>query len=228
MVAAAGRGERMGSHTPKQYLALGGRTIIEHTLATLLAHPRIAGVLVVLAADDALWPGITELNGKPVRTATGGATRSASVMAGLHALPTSVAAHDFVLIHDAARPCVRKPDIDRLIERAGQHEGGLLAVPVRDTLKRANADQCSVATESRESLWRAFTPQMFRRGALTKALQDASSAGIEVTDEAMAMERAGFTPLLVEGAADNLKLTTTEDLAEAEWLLSRIPASEGR
>ena len=221
VVPAAGRGTRVGGDCPKQYLPLAGRPLIEHTLERLAAHPRIAGLLVTLAAADAHWRGIDMLLGKPVLTTVGGAERSDSVLAGLDALPTTVAADDFVLVHDAARPCVRRADIDKLIERAGATDGGLLGAPLRDTLKRSNEAGCSALTEPRDLRWRAFTPQMFRRAQLSAALRDAALRGENVSDEAMAMEQAGFEPLLVEGAEDNIKVTTAADFALAEFLLSR-------
>lgn len=221
VVPAAGRGARMGSDTPKQYLPLAGRPVIAHTLACLTAHPQVAGVMVALAADDAYWK---QLGGdwiKPVLSTHGGADRAASVLAGLQALPSDVADDDFVLIHDAARPCVRAADISRLIELAIPAGGGLLGAPLRDTLKRSDVDGRSITTESREQRWRAFTPQMFRRSELIHALGEARAAGVAVTDDAMAMERVGVTPLLVEGAEDNIKITTAGDLALAEFLLGR-------
>lgn len=221
VVPAAGRGTRMGADRPKQYLPLAGRQLIAHTLERLAAHPHIAGLLVVLGADDAQWPGIASLADKPVRTASGGAERSDSVLAGLNALPPEVGDADFVLVHDAARPCVRESDIARLIERATQADGGLLGAPLRDTLKRADQDAYSLATEPRDQRWRAFTPQMFRRGELVAALRAVARDGRPVSDEAMAMELAGFRPLLVEGAEDNIKVTTAADLALAEFLLAR-------
>ena len=221
VVPAAGRGTRVGGDCPKQYLPLAGRPMILHTLARLAAHPRIAGLLVVLGARDAHWPGLEDIGGKPVRTATGGAERSDSVLAGLEALPAGVAGGDFVLVHDAARPCVRLADIDALIEQAGAADGGLLGAPLRDTLKHADPTGRSERTEPRDRRWRAFTPQMFRREALATALREAARRGIAVSDEAMAMELAGTLPLLVEGAEDNIKVTTAADFALAEFLLSR-------
>lgn len=221
VVPAAGRGARVGGDCPKQYLPLAGRALIVHTLERLAAHPQIAGLLVTLSATDARWPKIDVLHGKPIRVAVGGDERSDSVLAGLQALPGSVGNDAFVLVHDAARPCVRRSDISRLIERVTAVDGGLLGAPLRDTLKRADASARSVATESRDARWRAFTPQMFRRGALTAALQDAAARGVAVSDEAMAMELAGFAPLLVEGAEDNIKVTTAADFALAEFLLAR-------
>ncbi|MEW9623171.1 2-C-methyl-D-erythritol 4-phosphate cytidylyltransferase [Rhodanobacter geophilus] len=221
VVPAAGRGARMGADCPKQYLPLAGKPLIAHTLERLAAHPRVAGLMVVLGENDAHWPGTATLHGKPVRTAIGGAERSDSVLAGLHALPPEVGDADFVLVHDAARPCVREADIARLVERAAQADGGLLGAPLRDTLKRAGEGGRSLATEPREQRWRAFTPQMFRRGELAAALHAVARDGRAVSDEAMAMELAGFRPLLVEGAEDNIKVTTAADLALAEFLLAR-------
>lgn len=221
VVPAAGKGVRAGGDRPKQYQPLGGRPLIDHTLERLAAHPRIAGLVVVIAADDRHFASVDTIGGKPVVVTVGGGERSDSVLAGLQALPSGVGGEDFVLVHDAARPCVRAGDIDRLIDLAGAVDGGLLGAPLRDTLKRADADCHSVATESRDGRWRAFTPQMFRREALTRALRLAAEAGIVVSDEAMAMERTGIAPLLVEGSEDNIKVTTPADFALAEFLLGR-------
>lgn len=222
VVPAAGRGVRAGGEIPKQYQLLLGRPMIEHTLRALASHPRVAGLVVVLATDDAFWPGWTELEGTPVIVTTGGAERADSVLAGLDALPTTLAADAFVLVHDAARPCITHRDIDALLD-ADAPDGALLAVPLADTLKRAGrqAGEQPRASETvpREGLWRALTPQRFPRQALVRALRMAASEKLAVTDESMAMERAGFSPLLVEGAADNIKVTTAEDFALAEFLL---------
>lgn len=212
---------RAGGDRPKQYQLLAGRMLIEHTLERLAAHPLIAGLMVTLGADDAYWPGIEHVLGKPVHVTQGGAERYDSVLAGLLALPSTVADEDFVLVHDAARPCVRAADIERLIVMASQGDGGLLGAPLRDTLKRANVHGHSQLTEPREQRWRAFTPQMFRRAQLQSALYSAAQLKLPVSDEAMAMEQAGFAPLLVEGAEDNLKVTTAADFAMAEFLLGR-------
>lgn len=221
VVPAAGRGVRAGGDLPKQYQLLAGRPLIEHTLERLAAHPRIGGLLVTLAATDRHWPGIAVPGGKPVITAVGGAERSDSVLAGIDALPASVAADDFVLVHDAARPCVRLADIGRLVGQVDGTDGGLLGAPLRDTLKHADAQGRSESTEPREQRWRAFTPQVFRRAPLAAALREAARRGLKVSDEAMAMELAGFRPLLVEGAEDNIKVTTAADFALAEFLLAR-------
>ncbi|MNI61740.1 2-C-methyl-D-erythritol 4-phosphate cytidylyltransferase [compost metagenome] len=207
---------------PKQYLQAGGQTLLAHTLDTLLAHPAVAGAMVVIGADDADWPGWTEWAGKPVLTCTGGATRAASVLAGLQALPDSVRADEFVLVHDAARPNLSQADLGRLLE-VGRTDpvGAILAAPVRDTLKRAGDDGGIDGTEPRERLWRALTPQLFRRHQLIRALSEAAAAGVDVTDDAMAMERQGQRPLLVEGSEDNFKVTTPADLDRFEFVLSR-------
>ena len=222
VVPAAGRGTRFGGEVPKQYLQVGGRPLLAYTLDALLAHPAVAGVVVALAADDPWWPGWSDHAGKPVLTCTGGASRAASVLAAMAALPESVRADDFVLVHDAARPNLAPADLDRLLEQGrADPVGAILAAPVRDTLKRAGDDGGIDRTEPRERLWRALTPQLFRRHQLTRALLEATGAGVEVTDEAMAMERQGARPLLVEGDECNFKVTTPADLARFEFELSR-------
>jgi 2-C-methyl-D-erythritol 4-phosphate cytidylyltransferase len=219
IVPAAGSGRRFGADIPKQYLPLAGKPMIEHTLERLAACAEVAGFVVVLADGDAYWPGIVSVRGKPVRTATGAPERSGSVLFGLRALPAAVGMDDFVLVHDAARPCISADDVAMLVARGMPAGGALLAAPVRDTLKRGNGERRVAATEPRESLWRALTPQMFRRGELMYALEAAEADGVAVTDEAMAMERIGQRPLLVEGAEDNIKVTTAADLALASYLL---------
>jgi 2-C-methyl-D-erythritol 4-phosphate cytidylyltransferase len=221
VIPAAGRGARVGGDIPKQYLPIAGKPMLLHTLERLAAHPRIAGLMVVLADGDVRWPKWLTFSDKPVHTTTGGAERADSVLAGLRALGDKVEDSDFVLVHDAARPCVRADDVSRLLDLGVPAGGALLAAPVRDTLKRADADNRVLATEPREARWRAQTPQMFRLGELMAALQSARDAGVAITDEAMAMERAGHRPLLVEGCEDNIKVTTAADLVLAEYLLQR-------
>lgn len=219
VVPAAGRGTRFGGEVPKQYCEVAGRTVIAHTLERLLSHPSIAGAMVVLAADDGYWRdgAMTGLD-RPVLTCVGGAERADSVLAGLDALPETVRADDFVLVHDAARPNLAHADLDRLLDLGrADPVGAILAAPVRDTLKRAGDDGGIDRTEPRERLWRAFTPQLFRRMQLSRALRAAADAGVAITDEAMAMERQGLRPLLVEGREDNFKITTPADLARFEF-----------
>ncbi|HZW51006.1 MAG TPA: 2-C-methyl-D-erythritol 4-phosphate cytidylyltransferase [Rudaea sp.] len=221
VVPAAGRGARVGGEVPKQYLPIAGKPMLLHTLERLAAHPRVAGLMVVLEAGDVRWPKWLTFNDKPVSTTIGGAARADSVLAGLRALPEQVDKSHFVLVHDAARPCVRVADVSHLLELGIPAGGALLAAPVRDTLKRADAQGRVVATEPREARWRAMTPQLFRLGELMQALESARDAGIAVTDEAMAMERVGHSPLLVEGSEDNIKVTTAADFALAQFILSR-------
>ena len=222
VVPAAGRGSRFGGDIPKQYLDVAGELLLAHTLRALLVHPNVQGVVVVLAEGDAYWPGWREFEGKPLITCTGGQARADSVLAGLAALPDEVRMDEFVLVHDAARPNLAPGDVEQLLER-GRNDpvGAILAAPVRDTLKRAGDDGGIDGTEPRQRLWRALTPQLFRRLQLTRALETARDAGLEVSDESMAMERQGLRPLLVEGADDNFKITTPADLARSEFVLSQ-------
>lgn len=221
LVPAAGGGRRFGGEVPKQYLRVAGKPLLRHALDALMLHPGIDGVIVALAQDDLHWPGWDVLHDKPVLTCVGGVERSDSVLAALHALPGTVAVDALVLVHDAARPNLRREDIDRLLFAARAcPDGAILAAPVRDTLKRADAAGGIAATEPREHLWRALTPQAFRRDLLLRALQAAQADGFAVTDEAMAVERLGLHPALVEGREDNIKVTTRSDLALAEFLLT--------
>ena len=222
LVPAAGSGRRFGGDVPKQYLHAAGKPLIGHALEALLAHPQMDGAVVALAADDPHWPGWTTLHGKPVVTCVGGLERADSVLAALHALPENVAHDALLLVHDAARPNVHGGDLSTLIAAANvQRDGAILAAPVRDTLKASDADHRIEATVPRAGLWRALTPQAFRRDRLQRALQAAQAAGVTVTDEAMAVERLGLHPVLVEGREDNLKVTTPADLALVEFLLAR-------
>ena len=223
IVPAAGRGERFGGGVPKQYLLVHGRPLLAHALHRLLAHSQVAGAVVALAADDTHWIGMPHDFEKPVLECIGGATRALSVLAALQRLPEEVGDDALVLVHDAARPCLRSDDLDRLIDAAQRDAvGALLAAPVRDTLKRADPHMHAIATEPREQLWRALTPQAFRRGTLTRALHEAEQAGVVITDEAMAIERLGLHPLLVHGAEDNIKITVAADLALAESILDNM------
>ena len=225
VVPAAGRGTRFGGELPKQYLAAAGQPLIAHALAALLAHPAVEGAMVAISDNDVDWPGWTSFLDKPVLTCIGGATRALSVSAALNALPAEVKADDFVLVHDAARPNLGLGDLQQLLER-GRNDpvGAILAAPVRDTLKRAGDDGGIDGTEPRARLWRALTPQLFRRLQLAKALDEAARAGVEATDESMAMEHQGLRPLLVEGREDNLKITTAADLDHFAFLLARREA----
>jgi 2-C-methyl-D-erythritol 4-phosphate cytidylyltransferase len=223
-VPAAGSGRRFGGDIPKQYLQAGGKPLIQHALDALLSHAAIEGAVVALCADDPHWPGWTTLHGKPVLNCVGGGERADSVLAALHALPEAVASNVIVLVHDAARPNLHADDISRLIAAALAHaDGAILAAPVRDTLKRIDDIGGIERTEPRNGMWRALTPQAFRRDLLLHALEAARADGVAVTDDAQAVERLGLHPRLVEGREDNLKVTTPVDLALAEFLLARTP-----
>jgi 2-C-methyl-D-erythritol 4-phosphate cytidylyltransferase len=217
---AAGAGRRFGDRVPKQYAALHGRTVLEWSLAPFLSDGRCSGAVVVIASNDTWWAKISERIAA-VAVVQGGGERSESVRKGLQALNRKAEPGDWVLVHDAARPCLSHADRDRLLEQAGAHPvGGLLAMRASDTLKRAQADGCVESTVDRADLWRASTPQMFRYGRLCEALDRALAAKRFPTDEAQAVEWLGDRPLLIEGSAGNIKITTHDDLALAEALLT--------
>lgn len=196
--------------------------MLAHVLGLFLESPLIDGVAVALAVKDEHWRTVRPVSpAKPVVTAIGGATRADSVLAALAAVSDRISADDWVLVHDAARPCLDAEDLERLIGAlADDPVGGILAAPVVDTLKRADDAGRIAATVERETLWHALTPQMFRYGLLRSALADALAAGDLVTDEAMAVERAGFAPRLVAAAAANIKVTRPEDMHLAELILA--------
>ena len=221
VVPAAGIGRRMGASIPKQYLMLGDRRVIDHALAVLLGHTALRGVVVALSPDDTWWQDTAYSDHPRVHRVAGGAERGHSVLNALSYLSQLARPDDWVLVHDAARPCVRAEDIDRLLAVSGKHCGGLLAHPIHDTVKQADAGRRVAGTLPRETLWRAFTPQMFRLGPLRLALADALERGALVTDEASAMERAGCSPVLVEGHSDNIKITRPEDIELAAFYLER-------
>jgi 2-C-methyl-D-erythritol 4-phosphate cytidylyltransferase len=218
---AAGTGTRFGAGVPKQYLKLRGRAILAWSLERLRTHPRVAGTVVALARGDSHWAGLG-LDDAGIRIAEGGAERCHSVLNCLRTLAREASPGDWVLVHDAARPCVRHADVDALIDATRDHPvGGILALPARDTLKRAGADNDIVETVDRHGLWHALTPQLFRLGELVDALEASIAAGRIVTDEAQAMEFAAKRPLLVRGHSDNIKITHPDDLALAELFLGQ-------
>lgn len=216
LVPAAGSGARMGYDTPKQYMMLCGKPMIYHALVTLCAHPEIATVFVVLSPDDRHWHTFnwSSFGDKLQTLYCGGQTRAESVRNGL--LASELEPDDWVLVHDAARPCLSREQLSRLLDELRDDEvGGLLAVPVADTLKRADAKQRVACTESRVGLWQAQTPQMFRMAMLIQALETAPS----VTDEASAIEALGLFPKLVSSDSTNFKVTYPQDMQLAELLL---------
>ena len=220
VIPAAGIGARMAADRPKQYLQLGGLTIIEHSLLCFLDHPRLKGLVVSLAVDDPYWPTLPCALDSRIQQVAGGKERADSVLnALLHLHANGADDNDWVLVHDAARPNLTRADLDNLLaELADDPVGGLLAVPAKDTLKRADANGRVTETVHRSLIWQAYTPQMFRLGALHRALADSLVSNVAITDEASAIEWAGQSPRLIEGRADNIKVTRPEDL---EWLRQR-------
>ncbi|MGE6262137.1 2-C-methyl-D-erythritol 4-phosphate cytidylyltransferase [Aeromonas media] len=221
IVPAAGIGSRMGADCPKQYLTLAGKTILEHTLGCLLSHPAIARVIVALAPHDGWFEQLTVAADPRILRVEGGIERAYSVLNALH-----VAEGKWVLVHDAARPCLCHGDLDKLIATAMACDGAILGSRVRDTMKRTDGAGNIVATVEREQLWHALTPQMFPASTLKRALEEGLALGALITDEASAMERAGFTVKMVEGRADNIKVTRPEDLSLAELFLQQQSARQ--
>lgn len=221
VIPAAGVGSRMQADRPKQYLPLHGKTVLEHTLARFLDHPRVEGVVVALSENDPWWRELG-LQHPKLYTALGGEERCYSVLNALNGLQSQADENDWVLVHDAARPCLRREDLDHLIDVLQGHPvGGLLGLPVADTMKRSDSNDAVVETVSREHLWRALTPQMFRLGELREALEAALQNEQLVTDDASAMELIGKAPKMVEGHGDNIKITRPQDLALAQLYLAQ-------
>lgn len=226
VVPAAGRGERFGGRVPKQYATLLGRPLVSWSVAALLADRAIARIVVALARSDRRWRTVAESRDPRVATCAGGARREHSVANALASLAGIAHERDWVLVHDAARPCLRQEDLRSLVAATRRDPvGGLLAVPVSDTLKQHGADGRSERTVARDGLWRALTPQVFRYGLLVRALRLCIERGRVVTDEASAVEALGLRPLLVRGHADNIKVTEPEDRPLAEAILrTRVAA----
>lgn len=219
VVPAAGIGSRMQADKPKQYLPIHGQPILLHTLNVLFSYPHISQIVLAVAADD---PYIAQLNltqNPKIILVEGGATRADSVLNGLKAIQNA-GTDVWVMVHDAARPCLTHGDLDKLLE-INDDNGAILAIPATDTIKRALPSQQIAHTEDRSQLWLAQTPQFFRADLLRNALIHAQQQQLAVTDEASAMELAGFRPHLVAGRSDNIKVTRPEDLALAEFYLMR-------
>jgi 2-C-methyl-D-erythritol 4-phosphate cytidylyltransferase len=214
IVPAAGIGSRMGAECPKQYLPLAGKTILEHTLTRLLSHPAIHQVVVALAPGDQWFDTLAIAADPRIQRVNGGAERAFSVLNALR-----VAQGEWVLVHDAARPCLTHGDLDILLATAMRCGGAILGSRVRDTMKRTDEAGNIIATVARDQLWHALTPQMFPTLLLQQALEQGLAQGATLTDEASAMEQAGFTVQMVEGRADNIKVTRPEDLALAALFL---------
>ena len=222
IIPATGLGSRMGAEMPKQYLPLESKCILHHTLDNLLSHERICGAMVVLNAEDRHWAAHDYRHDKPVHTCTGGEQRYHSVLNGLQLLSEKLGQDAFVLIHDAVRPFVDHADLDRLIDAvAASDDGAILASPVADTLKVADDNQRISATHPRDGLWRAYTPQAFRLQLIQSALHTVVEDKLAVTDDASAMEHAGFKPRLVSCNPLNIKITYPDDLSLARLILAR-------
>lgn len=223
VIPAAGVGARMGANKPKQYITVKEKTILEHTINCFLERDEIEKIVVAISKADEYWPALSISNHAKIITAPGGAERYQSVLNSLHVLSDKAGDDDWVLVHDAARPCLNQQAIDRLITTLSQHDvGGILAMPCRDTMKRANKTEEIEKTVERELLWHAQTPQMFRYGKLVSAIEDALAGDVVVTDESMAMERLGYKPKLVQGLQENIKITHKDDLQHLELYLDRM------
>ncbi len=227
VVPAAGVGKRMNADRPKQYLELAGLTVIEQTLSRLLQADVFAAIAVAISEEDPYWPGLAICKHEKIITAPGGKERADSVLSGLQAIRDQAIDDDWVLVHDAARPCLTIEDIHKLINSLQNDEvGGILALSSHDTLKNVEGKQI-LATLDRRHIWRALTPQMFRYGMLKSALEQ-TAGDPRVTDEASALEIQGFTPKIVEGRPDNIKITRPEDLALAQFYLNQQKAQQWR
>ncbi len=219
VVPAAGVGKRMNADRPKQYLELAGKTVIEHTLLRLLSAEVFTAVAVAISEEDPYWPDLDVSAHKKIITAAGGKERADSVLSALKAIRTVASDDDWVLVHDAARPCITTIDIHHLIDSLKTDEiGGILALSSHDTLKSVQGDNVIVGTLDRSHIWRALTPQMFRYGLLKNALE-AAEGNVAITDEASALELQGMQPKIVEGRPDNIKITRPEDLALAQFYM---------
>lgn len=224
VIPAAGIGSRMQTECPKQYLHIGDKTILEHAVASLMAHPRVGQAIVAVSPNDAYFSSLPLASDPRVTVVTGGKQRADSVLAGLQAADDA----KWVLVHDAARPCLHPDDLENLLAiTATSKVGGILAAPVRDTMKRGEPGKALIAhTVDREDLWHALTPQLFPLELLRSCLLRALDEGATITDEASALEYCGFHPELINARADNIKVTRPEDLALAAFYLTRLTQTE--
>jgi 2-C-methyl-D-erythritol 4-phosphate cytidylyltransferase len=232
VLPAAGIGRRMGSNIPKQYLSIDGAPLLLHSLRRLSAVKKIEKIVVVIHAEDSRWAELEESIkdefGNRIITVMGGDERYQSVLNGLTALTEFAGKDDWVLVHDAVRPCVRTSDIENLIQKVSLHSiGGLLGSPVDNTLKQVDKELTVIETVDRESYWNALTPQMFRFALLKESIQTVVVSGEQVTDEAAAMEVAGFKPIMIAGHKDNIKITVEADLVLASQILKNQASDNG-
>ena len=223
IIPAAGVGKRMAADRPKQYLELHGKTVIEQTLDRLLSMNEIVGAVVSISDGDEFWADLDYQASKPMLIAKGGNERSDSVLNALILLndKTNKPENIYALVHDAARPCVRTADIEKLIQQCSDENGGLLALAVRDTMKRSDSENNVVKTLDRNNMWHALTPQMFRLDLLIKALKNAEQKSLAITDDTSAMELAGYRPKLIEAHEDNIKITRAFDLTLSDLYLNQ-------
>jgi len=222
IVPAAGVGKRMQADRPKQYLPLNGMTVIEHTLSRLLQVEQLTAVVVAISKEDPYWPTLALAKNARILTAAGGKERADSVLSALQSIADKASEDDWVLVHDAARPCITRSDVEHMINDLSKHPvGGILGQASHDTLKAVDEDLSITHTVDRRTIWRAFTPQMFRYGELKKALQEAASKGWIVTDDASALELQDKQPKMIDGRSDNIKITRPEDLALAQFYLEQ-------
>ena len=222
VVPAAGIGKRFGGALPKQYLPLHGATVIEHSLRLLLSVECLQHIVVVVSPDDQRWRDLAIFSDPRIDVTHGGDERCHSVLNGLQHLQEQRGGSEWVLVHDVARPCCLRSDIVKLIQQLEHHPvGGLLAIAASDTIKRVDAARQIEETIDRSWLWQAQTPQLFRTRLLLDALNHCISMGMNVTDEAQAIEALGWQSQVVEGARGNIKITRPEDLALAEFFLQR-------
>lgn len=223
IVPAAGVGKRMLANCPKQYLEINQHSILSHTVKRLLAHSKIAKVVLVLSDDDDYFNQTDLVNNENIIRVSGGEERVDSVLQGLYALNRTL--NPWVLVHDAARPCVTHHDIDKLIDQCvTSGVGGLLAAPVTDTIKQCTSAQAlenKITTIDRSQLWHALTPQMYKAADLTQAIEQAQHKGLPITDESSAIELAGLPSQLVSSSRENIKITRPEDLALAAFYLEQ-------
>ncbi|WP_018356107.1 2-C-methyl-D-erythritol 4-phosphate cytidylyltransferase [Rodentibacter pneumotropicus] len=217
IIPAAGIGSRMKAGMPKQYLTILGKTILEHTLSIMLNHHAISRVIVALGKGYTSSPSLSILSHEKIQLVEGGNTRAESVLNALNAIFEENA---WALVHDAARPCLTESDLNKLLEINDEH-GAILATPVTDTIKRSDEISTIITTEDRSQLWQAQTPQFFRADLLKNSIYNGLAKQQIITDESSAMELAGFRPHLVAGRSDNIKVTRPEDLALAEFYLTR-------
>jgi len=220
VLPAAGVGKRMQVDHPKQYLTINNKTIIEHTLSCFSHNNLFSGIVVAISEGDEYWPTIRVDSDVPIYQALGGSERCFSVLNGLRFLSGFAKENDWVLVHDAARPCLRNTDLNALVNQIGNHSvGGILGLPVSDTLKYCGDNHRIKRTVGRNNLWRALTPQMFRYGKLLAALESGTRQPEKITDEASAMEMSGYEPVMVEGHWDNIKITHPQDLTQASLIM---------